>query len=73
MDKAQDAIEKVGASEDDVFASHFEPFFDPVDSFEPDQFSDSCPIADKGDEPFFASSTNMLKPGNTSTQLDIGL
>ena len=73
MDKAQSAIKKVRASENDIFASHFEPLLNPVDSFKPDQFSHSCPITNKGDKPFFASSTDMLESGNTSTELNISL
>ena len=43
----QFALEEGWAAENQVFAPHFDPFFDPFDSLEPDQFGHAAAVVGK--------------------------
>ena len=71
MHEVQRAVEKSGPSENNVFAPRFEPFFDPVDPFEPHQFGRTATVGNDGDKTLLRPGTYMLETGDACPELDI--
>lgn len=55
----QFALEEGWAAENQVFAPHFDPFFDPFDSLEPDQFGHAAAVVHDGRETSFAPCSGI--------------
>ena len=68
MHEVQRAVEKSGPSENNVFAPRFEPFFDPVDPFEPHQFGRTATVGNDGDKMCIRDSRIALQVGSLFDQ-----
>ena len=59
-------------SENEVFASHFDPFFDPFDTLEPDQFGRPRGVGDIGREAAFAARAGIGYARHAGAELEQG-
>ena len=66
----QFALEEGWAAENQVFAPHFDPFFDPFDSLEPDQFGHAAAVVHDGRETSFAPRSGIADACDAPPELD---
>ena len=70
VDQRKLSLEERGASEDEVFASHLDPFFDPFDSLKPNELRLTAPVGNDGGETPLAARSGIVYPCHAAPELN---